>query len=209
MVFSSPVISSSLQLCYFLGPLTGSWNKSYCAFFPWWCWFCLASAESSCLIWRLRAKPRLPPLTRSPRLPGRQFISVTFACLSTASGFAFVSSTTSPSPQTQSRPMKVMWRISSASEEVCVHSVISVRAWWDTRSPGATHFICWTVVLYPVWDMSWSISGEMVWCLRITQQDDAACLVYAGQQKNRKCQLCCLENLLAFRRSNGQEVFYM
>lgn len=103
---------------YTLEPFTGSWKESYCAFFPRWCcffFFCLALAESSCLIWRLRAKPRLPPPTRSPRPPGRPFISATFACRSTASGFAFASSMTSPSPRTQSRPMKVMWQISSSS----------------------------------------------------------------------------------------------
>ncbi len=53
------------------------------------------SAESPCLIWRPRAMPPPPLLTRSHRLPGRPSTYATSACRWMANGYACASSTTS------------------------------------------------------------------------------------------------------------------
>lgn len=86
------------------------------------------SAESPCLIWRPRAKPPPPPLTRSHRLPGRPSTYATSACRWMASGCACESSTTFRSRQIPSQLMKVG-----------AHSI--------TRPPWL--FWCWAVLAQP------------------------------------------------------------
>lgn len=64
-------------------------------------------AESSCLLWRLKATCQPPPQTRSLRLPWRPSIFANSECRWMENGSACVSWTTSRWHPTQSRPTKV------------------------------------------------------------------------------------------------------
>lgn len=83
-------------------------------------------AESSCLLWRLKATCQPPPPTRSLRLPWRPSIFANSECPWMESGSACASWMTSRWPPTQSLPMKV--RSGSLPRDPCSRRIVTAAA---------------------------------------------------------------------------------